>query len=118
MADLHRLIGLGTLALAIVAAAWSVALTVRSRAGGRPYLGLLGVVVLVALVAALLGLLLLATGSAPADPLHLVYGVIAVTALPVAAALATGRRARTQSVALLLGGLVEIGVLVRLIQTG
>jgi hypothetical protein len=118
MADVHMAIGLAALALAIVGAAWSAVLSVRRRAGGRAYLGGLGAVVLVALAAALLGLLLLATGSAPADPLHLVYGVVAVVALPLAAAFAAGRRPRSQSLALLLGAAVEIGVIVRLFQTG
>jgi hypothetical protein len=118
VADLHRAIGLAVLALAAVAAGWSVALSVRSGAGGRPYLATLAIVVAGALAAALLGLVLLAGGPGPGDPLHLVYGVVAVGALPIAAVAASGRRPRTQSLVLLAAALVEVGVLVRLVQTG
>ncbi len=118
MAELHRFIGLAVLALAVGAAGWSTLLVVRNRPGGRPYLGTLGVVVVGAAAAALLGLVLLVGGPGPGDPLHLVYGVVAVAALPVAVIAAAGRRPRTQSLVLLAAALVEVGVLVRLVQTG
>ncbi len=118
MAELHRAIGLGVLAVAGVGAGWSAILSFRGRAGGRPYLATVVLVVLGALAAAVLGLVLLAGGPGPGDPLHLVYGVIAVAALPVAVLAAAGRRPRTQSLVLLAGALVEVGVLVRLVQTG
>lgn len=74
----------------------------------------------VILVTALVGPLLLATGHQPADPLHLLYAVSAVGALPVALAIAMSRGA-TRSRRdrwLALGALLLVGVSVRLRQTG
>lgn len=74
----------------------------------------------VILVTALVGPLLLATGHQPADPLHLLYAVSAVGALPVALAIAMSRGA-TRSRRdrwLALGALLLVGVSVQLRQTG
>lgn len=118
MADVHRIVGLGGIAVAAIAVAWSVLIVVARRAADRAYLAALGVLVAVVLLAAIVGGLLLVTGSAPADPLHLLYGAIAVLAIPVGIGLAAGRTARRQSVVLFLAVLVELGVAVRLLQTG
>lgn len=118
MADVHRIVGLAGIGVAAAALAWSVVIVVVRREPGRAYLAALGVVVAVSLAAALLGGLLLITGSGPTDPLHLLYGALAVLAIPVGIALAVGRAPRRQSVVLLLAVVVELGVTVRLLQTG
>lgn len=118
MADVHRLVGIAAIVAAALAASWSAIVVATRRDAGRAYLAALGVVVAVALASALVGVLLLLTGPGPADPLHLLYGAIAVLAIPVGIWLAVGRTPRRQSVVLLLAVLVELGVTVRLLQTG
>lgn len=118
MADVHRFIGLAGIAVAAVALAWSVIIVAARREAGRPYLVGLAVVVIVAVAAAVGGLILLLTGPGPADPLHIVYGAIAVLAIPAGIAVAAGRTPRRQSIVLLVAVLVELGVTVRLLQTG
>ena len=66
-----------------------------------------------ALVAALVGGLAFLTASGPGDPLHVLYAVLAVVALPVARAWGDAPRPGP----MLLGGLVLLGVTVRLFQT-
>jgi hypothetical protein len=68
-------------------------------------------------LALLTGLLSLAGGRGPADPLHFLYAVVALAALPVGRAwqgLARGPRPWPLAIA----GIVLLGVLVRLAQTG
>ena len=118
MADVHRLVGLAAIAVAAVAAVWSAVLVLARRDAGRAYLTALGILVAIALVSALLGTPLLVAGPGPADALHLLYGAIAVVAIPIGIWLAVGRTPRRQSVILLVAVLVELGVTVRLLQTG
>lgn len=118
MADVHRLIGLAAIVAAALATLWSLLVVIARRDGGRAHLAALGIVVAVALASAVVGALLLLTGSGPGDPLHLLYGAIAVVAIPIGIWLAVGRTPRRQSVVLLLAVLVELGVTVRLLQTG
>jgi hypothetical protein len=75
-------------------------------------------VLIVILVAAAGGLGLLTGGGGPHDSLHLLYGVLAVGALPVAATFsknASPSRARLMSV---VARLVLLVLLLRLFQTG
>jgi hypothetical protein len=67
-----------------------------------------------ALVAALTGALAFATATGPGDPLHFVYAIVAVAALPIARAWGSAPRPGP----MLVGGLVLLGVTVRLFQTG
>jgi hypothetical protein len=68
----------------------------------------------VALLAAAIGAIAVLTGHWPADSLHLLYAGIAVLALPVARAWGDEPRPGP----MLLGGLVLLGIAVRLFQTG
>jgi hypothetical protein len=93
MSTAHHIAGwiaVGLTAGLLIAAAWSW--VAARRTGGitdhrfavdRLVLGLLGVVI----VAAFVGLVLVAGESRPHDPLHLLYGVLAALAVPVAWAL-------------------------------
>jgi drug/metabolite transporter (DMT)-like permease len=64
------------------------------------------------------GGLLVAIGSQPADPLHLVYAV-AIVAVPLGARyLVRPGRSRRDAAALALGALVGLAVIIRLVQTG
>jgi hypothetical protein len=76
-----------------------------------------------ALAAGLVGALLLGMGSRPADPLHFVYGPAALIALPVAIGVgARGTRAGSSRVRrdvwTAAGGLVLLGIVLRLFATG
>ncbi len=66
-------------------------------------------------LAAVLGLIAFVGGDHPDDPLHFLYAVVAVAALPVARA--WGQSGPRPGV-MLLGGLVLLGVTLRLFQTG
>jgi hypothetical protein len=63
------------------------------------------------------GLALLVTGARPADPLHFLYAVLALAALP-AARFWGGLRRSPRAGMILLGAIVLVGLVVRLYQTG
>jgi hypothetical protein len=68
--------------------------------------------------AAILGPVIWTAGRPPADPLHALYGALAVLALPLARAAGGRRPAPVVARWLLLGGLVTLGALLRLWMTG
>jgi hypothetical protein len=128
MLDLHQTLGTIALGAAVLLAASAIlAAAAHGRAAG-PWLGVITewlAVGLWCLVAVTLGLgaLRLLGGDRPDDPLHLMYGLVALAILPVAAALGVraerGRGPRRARYLWIAGGsLVLVGVLVRLIQTG
>ncbi len=63
-----------------------------------------------------LGLVILVTGGRPADPLHLLYAGLALAILPVARF--WDRLAGHRLAAVGVGGLVLLGLVLRLFQTG
>jgi hypothetical protein len=68
--------------------------------------------------AAILGPVIWTAGRPPADPLHALYGALAVLAFPLARAAGGRRPAPVVARWLLLGGLVTLGALLRLWMTG
>jgi hypothetical protein len=116
IADVHRLT-----ALAVAAAAAVVAVVVVSGAWlGRPGRfardrGILAATVLVAFAIAS-GALILVLGGRPADPLHFLYALVAILALPVARF--WGVLARRRALAVGCGALILVVLVVRLWQTG
>jgi hypothetical protein len=117
-----------TAASLVVAASAVLSAIVGRRSGGRrdhrsavdrAVLAVLGSV----LAADLIGALLLVAGSRPADPLHFVYGAAALIALPVAIWVgARGARVGSSRVRrdawTAGGGLVLLGIVLRLFATG
>jgi hypothetical protein len=110
----------------IASAIWSAAAGRRSG-GRRDHRSAVDRAVLVvlgsALAAGLVGVVLFGTGSQPADPLHFLYGPAAVIALPVAiwvgARGAPGGSSRVRrDVWTAGGGLVLLGIVLRLFATG
>jgi hypothetical protein len=69
-------------------------------------------------LAALLGPVIWIGGRPPADPLHALYGAVAVLALPATRAVAGRRPVASTARWLLLGSLVTLGALLRLWMTG
>ena len=118
MAALHGLLAQLSLVLVLLSAGWAAVLVVRSAPGGRYFVVNLGWTVGAIALAAVLGLVLLVTGPGPADPLHLVYGALALVALPGAALLAAGRPVRRQAIVVCIGAVVLLILVVRLFQTG
>ena len=126
---LHVILAVAAAAASLVvvaAAIWS-ALAGR-RSGGRQdhrwavdraVLAVLGGV----FAAGLVGAVLLVTGSRPADPLHYLYGPAALIALPVAIwigarATPAGSSRVRRDVWTAAGGLVLLGIVLRLFATG
>jgi len=72
---------------------------------------------LVVAFAALAGIVVALADSPPADPLHIVYGVLAMAALPGAALVARGRSERGESVVWAISGVVLVILVLRLSQT-
>lgn len=118
MPDLHAVLGPASLAIGGLALVVAV-VDLRRRSGpSRLLLGLLlGASVLVGLNG-LLGLALAVSHGAPRDPLHVLYGLAALVAGPLAIGLAAGRPARQQTIVLAVAAVVLIGLVVRLLQTG
>lgn len=118
MTEIHRLLGQLVLVLALLSAAWAAVLVARGRPGSQLFIVNLGWTVAAALLAAIVGLLLLIGGPGPSDPLHLLYGALAVAALPGAALVAAGRPPRERAIVVLIGAVVLLIVVLRLFQTG
>lgn len=67
---------------------------------------------------ALAGIAVALTDHPPRDPLHIVYGLLAVAALPGAAVVARGRVGPAQAVVWAIAGIVLVILVLRLFQTG
>jgi hypothetical protein len=105
----------GILLAAIVIAAVLDATGVRS--GRRVVDGLILALIVATAAAALAGPILAVGGKAPLDPMHVLYGVVAVVAVPLAR-LAGARSPRRANAWIITGSLVTVGVLLRLWATG
>jgi hypothetical protein len=114
----HALVGQLAVVLAVVGAAWSIALAVTRRSAGSLFFANLIWVAIAVGAAAVLGAATLIVNGPPHDALHLVYGVLAVGTLPGAAMVASGRPARQQSIVAAIAATVLVILLLRLVQTG
>jgi hypothetical protein len=99
----------------IVEAAWRAW---RRRAPGRASSTLETIVLIVILVTAAGGLGLLTGGAGPHDSLHLLYGVLAFGALPVAGTFTKNSSPRRAGLIAVLARVVLLVLLLRLFQTG
>jgi hypothetical protein len=118
LSDLHRLVAEVALALGVLTTGWALLLlAVRREPGALFFANVVWTVGLIAL-AALLGLATLIGGPGLKDGLHLVYGVLAVAALPVGAFYAAGHPLRRRLATWTLAGVVLLILLLRLFQTG
>ncbi len=118
MSELHRLVAEVALALGVLTTGWALLLLLLQREPTTLFfanvawtVGLLG-------LTALLGLVSLVSGPGLHDDLHLVYGALAVAALPVAAIYPAGYPLRRRLATWTIAGVVLLILVLRLFQTG
>ncbi|HZU12620.1 MAG TPA: hypothetical protein VFB58_07245 [Chloroflexota bacterium] len=102
----------------LVLGLWGLLLYAR---GGNPSGGYLGALILdeaLAAVQGLVGVGLLAQGHHPHDPLHYLYGFVAVAAIPAAYFYGQGGHERKDSLIFGLAGLFLAGISIRAMTTG
>ena len=115
---MHGLAAQVALVLALVIAGSAIALAITRRPIGSFFVaGVLWTGIVVGLTAAL-GIWSAITDHAPHDPLHLVYGALAVGLVPGAAMVARGRGGPQQMVIWAIAGIVLVILVLRLFQTG
>jgi hypothetical protein len=118
MDAIHRVIAFATVAAVTLGIGWSALLIASRRAGGPGFERFQAAVVSLIVVGAASGLLLLASGTRPAETIHLLYAVVAIGLIPLARSF-LGRASGRASAALLLVALVALGgILYRLFTTG
>jgi len=114
----HGLTAQIALVLALVIAGSAIALALTRRTAGSFFVaGTLWTGFVVGL-AAVFGIGVAITDHVPGDPLHIVYGVLAVGVVPGAAVVAGGRSDRGRSVVWAIAGIVLVIIVLRLFQTG
>ncbi len=102
----------------LLAVGWTLAVVVTGRGGGQRLESFQSAVVAVVALTAAVGLFLLVSGHAPNDQIHLLYGFLAVAAVPFARSFGTRVSPRGR-VALGLVGVVALALFVlRLFMTG
>jgi hypothetical protein len=101
----------------MVVTAFAAILVVQRRSPPTFFLGGVLWAGLIVALSALAGIVVALTDGPPADPLHIVYGVLAVAALPGAALIVRGRTERAQTLVWGIAGLVLAILVLRLFQT-
>ena len=116
LADIHRilavLVAAGGVAVALVVVVGAVTHRPVRFARDRAILTAIGLVA----IGAATGLVILLGGGAPADPLHLLYGALALLILPVVRF--WDRLAGRRALAIGIGGVILSLLVLRLFQTG
>ncbi len=102
-------------ALVGIAAAWRVRRPSPAGVGAGRLEGL-ALLAIGLTIAGGLGLLL--GGARPREPLHFLYAVIAIGALPIATSLSTRWEPRRAAIAVLLGALLALVAILRSFATG
>jgi hypothetical protein len=93
MKDVHAVVGIATLFLNVLAAAWGAVAWLRSDPSVS-FWYVLRVAQLAVVASVVLGLVRLAAGAAPSDKLHYVYGVAPLVIALVTEAMRAGAAAR------------------------
>ncbi len=116
--QLHRAIAYAAVAGTLLALGWTVAVLLTGRGGGQRLESLQSAVVGIVAIGAMVGLVLLLTGHAPHDQIHILYGFLVVAAIPFAKSFGARVSPRGR-LALGVVGLVAVGLfLLRLFMTG
>ena len=96
---------------------WGIVRGVRDRGPDASYQGAIAIATIAAVGQGVLGLLALIFRGAPAEPVHILYGLALAVSMPLAATLVRDRTPRGQSVALGLAALFAAGLAIRGITT-
>jgi len=118
VASLHVLAAQLVLVLTALGAGWAAVLVLTRRPIGAMLQGLLLWIWLLTTAAAALGVAIAVSSSPPRDPLHAVYGALAVAAVPVMGLAARGRPERRIALVMAIGLIVLLILTFRLFQTG
>jgi hypothetical protein len=116
--QLHGFVGMLALVLTALAALWSVGNALAGKPPGRLFVGNLVWVVIGVVLAAASGGLVAIAQQPPEDPLHVVYGIIALGTVAGTALLLVTRPEGQRSAVLSIGGIVLAILLFRLVETG
>ncbi|NJD29925.1 MAG: hypothetical protein FIA92_16735 [Chloroflexi bacterium] len=115
---IHRLLAYAAVAAVAGGVIWSAVLVRSGRTGGPRFEQFQAAATSLVIVGAASGLFMLASGSRPADGLHLLYAVIAIALIPLARSFLGRARGRGAGALLLVAFLVLGAVVYRLFTTG
>lgn len=119
MAEFHGLAAQVTLLLVVIVTAWSIGLAVTRRPLPTILLGALTWLVILLAASGLLGVVTALATRPPEDPLHIVYGLLALAVLPGAWAIARQRSEPRRTVIVqVIASIVLLILMFRLFQTG
>jgi hypothetical protein len=119
MAEIHGLAAQVTLVLVVVLSAWAIWLAGTRRSIRPAIVGGLAWTVILLVATSLVGATIALTKAPPKDPLHLVYGLLALSVLPGAWGIARLRDdARRTTIVLAIAMIVLLILVFRLFQTG
>ena len=96
---------------------WGLVAGIRDRGPGPSYRGAIASATIAAVAQGALGLVVLAFRGAPAEAVHILYGLALAVSMPLAATLIRDRTARGQSIALGFAALFAAGLAIRGITT-
>jgi len=116
--ELHLLTAQVVLVLVAAGVVGSIGSALLRRPPGTILIGGLVWVVIGLVLAGATGLVVLIGSGPPTDPLHIVYGVLAVSALPLAVAIATGRSDGRRATITVVAMVVLAVLVLRLFETG
>lgn len=117
LSEFHARLGNAGMLFALALGMWGLWLYFRKQRAASSYLGGMVIGELLFIVQGIVGATLYFTGHAPARPVHILYGVLAVITLPGAYAYSRGQDERREALMYGLVGLFLFGVALRAITT-
>jgi hypothetical protein len=105
------------LLISLIVGIWGIVTYVRKGEASGGLRSTLVLSVLLFVIQGLVGVVLLVTGHHLKDNLHVLYGILLVIALPVAASYATGQTRRREPLVFGIAGLIMAALTVRAFMT-
>ena len=116
--SLHGRVAFAVVLYYTVVGLWAIVQGLRDRGPNASLRGALAIATIAAVAQGGLGLLVLVFRGAPADSVHILYGVALALSMPLAATVVRDRQPRGQSIALGIAALFAAGLAIRGITTG